>query len=530
MSPTLFLLLSLTASASADALDTVVVCPPAFTESLRPWLTYRTQQGHKIGILSNEFSLEETRAAIRQCGKSGKLRHVLLVGDAEPTNGKASPQRSRNVPTSFITAKVNVQYGSETEIATDNSFADLDDDQLPDLAVGRLTADSPGELERMVQKILDYERSTDNGLWRQRLNFVAGVGGFGPLVDTVVESTTKKFLTDCIPSSYATSMTYGSWRSPFCPDPRRFHETTLRRLNEGCLFWVYLGHGQSTSVDNVQVPGGAFHILGTQDARQLTAKQHPPIAVFLACYTGAFDKPQDCLAEEMLRAEGGPVAVLCGSRVTMPYGMAVLGTSLLDECFLKQQPTLGEALLHAKRRSMTQDSDNLNRQMLDALASTLSPSSDSLVDERREHLALFNLLGDPLLRIRHPQTIQIQTPHDVDAGTTIEVVANCPIAGRCQVELSCRRDCLKESISSRDKFQPTHEALAAYSEVYELANNPRWCTEFVQIQEPGEFRTTLRVPPQAAGPCQIRLFTEGREVHAMGATNVFIRRASTARK
>ncbi len=50
-----------------------------------------------------------------------------------------------------------------------------------------------------------------------------------------------------------------------------------------------------------------------------------PIAIMLACYTAAFDQPQDCLAEQMLKAEGGPVAVYGGSRVTMPYAMSVMG-------------------------------------------------------------------------------------------------------------------------------------------------------------------------------------------------------------
>ena len=53
----------------------------------------------------------------------------------------------------------------------------------------------------------------------------------------------------------------------------------------------------------------------------------------LACYTAAFDQPQDCLAEELLKTEGGPVAVYGGSRVTMPYAMGVMGTAMMDEYF-----------------------------------------------------------------------------------------------------------------------------------------------------------------------------------------------------
>ena len=130
--------------------------------------------------------------------------------------------------------------------------------------LGRIPADSPAELSRIVAKILAYERSTDFGPWRQRVNLIAGVGGFSPLLDTVIETATSKLLTSGIPATYDTRMTYGSWRSPYCPDPRLFHAMTVERHNEGCLFWVYIGHGQATELDQVSIPGERFHILGRQ--------------------------------------------------------------------------------------------------------------------------------------------------------------------------------------------------------------------------------------------------------------------------
>ena len=42
---------------------------------------------------------------------------------------------------------------------------------------------------------------------------------------------------------------------------------------------------------------------------------------------------------------------------------------------------------------------NTNRLMLDGVASIISPSREMLEEERREHLHLFNLLGDPMLRL-----------------------------------------------------------------------------------------------------------------------------------
>ena len=355
--------------------DAVVVCPAAFRDALAPWLEHRTRQGHSLAVLSNAGTAEDIRRRIREAARRGRLRFVVLVGDAEPGLEKDPVLRARCVPVHHARAEVNVLWGSEPHIATDNWYADLDDDRIPDVAIGRLTADTPEELALIVRKILAYERSVDCGSWRRRLNFVAGVGGFGTLADTVLESAARYFLTRDIPAGYRVTMTYGSWRSPFCPDPRLFHLTTASRLNEGCWFWVYIGHGFHLGLDRVQVPGGQYHILANPDIGRLDCRHGSPIALFLACYAGAFDARRDCLAEEMLRAPGAPVAIVAGSRVTMPYAMSVMGTELMDQCFRRRRETLGEALLHAKRNMMKETSDeNPERAMLDAVAAAISPA------------------------------------------------------------------------------------------------------------------------------------------------------------
>jgi hypothetical protein len=308
--------------------DAVVVCPRDFLAALKPWLAHRQGQGHRIALITRTHNAEEIRQQIRRVARSGQLQYVMLVGDAPEDQ-----HPRRGVPTHFAEADVTLRWGSEPRISTDNWYADLDDDQLPDVAVGRLTADTTDELAVLVRKTLAYETNANVGLWRRRVNFIAGVGGFGPIADAVVETVAKRFITEGVPSEYDTSMTYASWRSPYSPDPRRFQQRTIERFNEGCLAWVYLGHGTARDLDRVRVPGAELSIFSADNAAQLAWRHGAPIAVFLSCHAGAFDYPQDCLAEEVLRCPSGPVAVVCGSRLTMPYAMAVLGNALLEELF-----------------------------------------------------------------------------------------------------------------------------------------------------------------------------------------------------
>lgn len=517
--------------------DVAVVCPAQWTHVLQPWLAHRQAQGHHVQLVSNAGSVEEIQSRLRSLHSQGNLRYVLLVGDAEPAARLDPAIRARSIPAGMVRARVNVHWGSEPEIASDNPYADLDGDHVPDVALGRLPVDTADELAGLLRRILHYETQAAAGHWQRRVNFVAGVGGFGKLADSVLEMATKKFLTEGIPPAYTLSMTYGSWRSPFCPDPRRFHQATLDRLNEGCLFWVYIGHGQRRYLDRVQVPGGAFHILDTDDTARLQVAEGAPIAIFLACYTGAYDDPRDCLAEEMLRSPQGPVAVLGGSRVTMPYAMAVMGNALMDEYFRERRSTLGEIVWHAKRRlaqnpegsldDVPRDSVAANRLLLDALARTLSPSAELLEDERREHLALFNLLGDPLLRLPQPETVRLELADEALAGQRLELTGHAPWAGHGILELVCRHDCLRGNPPPRANFEPSHEALAEYDQVYREANNRQWTAVPVRLDH-GTFRLQLDVPAEVRGPCFVRVALQGDRKLALGAAKVFVRGTAAA--
>ena len=521
------LLALLLLSADPQPVDVALVAPRELLPALRPLIEHRQSQGHRFTHIASTQSADAIRGAIRTAAASGGLKFVLLVGDAEPAARTDALIRARSVPTHLHKAVVNVRWGSEPEIASDNAYADLDDDQLPDLAIGRIPADTPAELTRIVEKILAYERAADFGAWRQRINFIAGVGGFTPLLDGVIESATSKLLTSGIPAGYETRMTYGNWRSAYCPDPRLFHATTVERHNEGCLFWVYIGHGQATGLDRVSIPGERFHIFDVDDCRELKAQAGAPIALMLACHTAAFDQPQDCLGEELLRTPGGPIAVYGGSRVTMPYAMAVMGSGLMEEYFKSRPATLGEAILAAKRRMMRPVDEanplaDTNRLLLDGIASLMSPSRELLEEERREHLHLFNLLGDPMLALSHPAEIKLLVPRDALPGDKIEITGTTSLAGRGVLELVCRRDLFKTPPPVRERFDPTDKGLAALHDVYLAANDRCWARWGLDLPA-GQFATQIAIPPECRGACHMRLLVAAGQSHALGAANIYIR-------
>src|SRR5439155_10900104 len=128
----------------------------------------------------------------------------------------------------------------------------------------------------------------------------------------------------------------------------------------------------------------------------------------------------------------------------------------------------------------------------DWLASTLGLHSD-LAGERAEHVLLFNLFGDPLLRVPQGRELKLDVPAKAIAGGQIEVAGESAVAGQCTVELVVRRDRLTFSPPIRTKFELTDASQREYDDTYRRANDPR--LDSVRLTVPaGKFAATLRVP------------------------------------
>ena len=530
------------APADPDAEAVIIVCPPDFLTAFAPWIEYRQKQGYHIVHVDGRLTSVEILSTIRKYAIRKSVSYVVLVGDADLQMALYPAIRKVSVPTFVVASEINAELGVEGHIATDNPYGDLNGDFVPDVAVGRISVDTPEQLSLVVKKIIDYESMPRSGEWRRSIQLAAGVGDFGLIADTIIETAAKKLLTDGIPPEYRTTVTYGNWRSPFCPDPRLFREHMLMQVERGCLFWVYMGHGRARRLDRFQVGNLLIPVLEAQDARRFRSSYGMPIAVMLACYTGAFEQPRDCLAEELLRVPNGPVAVLASSRVAMPYSMSVLGTSLMESVFrdpptatvgakgkadkssVKSYRVLGDVVLSGKRALASQAAVGKNRKLMDSLAKTLSPTKEKLPVERREHTLMFNLLGDPLLRIQVPRRLVVSADESASAGETITIRGKSPIAGRCVVELCCRRDRLTFDWSRRRNLAGGHEDLVAMNQTYAQANNQTWVRRNVDVRK-GAFAVDIQLPVGAKGPAHARVFVESGKDMALGSTDLYIRQA-----
>jgi hypothetical protein len=521
--------------------DAIVVCPKAWQTELKPWLTHREQQGLSLSLLDTTATRDELKQKIQTIAAANpqRLKYLLLVGDVASTEVVASGDLSKTIPTYYIDSTAMVRFGSEPHIATDNPYADLNNDGLPELAVGRIPCDNERELRSWVERLIEHEQHNDFSEWRRRVHVVAGVGGFGVLIDSAVEMTAKQFLSQGIPHGYSISLTQASPASPYCPPPSEFANTTINRFNEGGLFWIYMGHGNIRHLDFIRDEDRWHCIMDEQCLHQIQPGPKSPIAVFLACYTGAFDAKEDSIAERLIKQPNGPVAALAGSRMTGPYGMSVLGSEMLEICFEDRCETLGDILQQAKCRSMKKIENGAvapasaddKRQWIDRLATALSPSNHDLDQERFEHVHMMNLLGDPMLRIRHPEPVTLTIEPTAESASTLKIRGHSPLDGMLTLDLIIRRDRVPEAAkqalqkqknANKSKEDATPETALSKIEIYDLANQPTLAHRTLMIKA-GPFETEIQIPAEAKGACAVRAFVESEENWGLGAQELTIR-------
>lgn len=333
-----------------NAADLVIVAHASLRAALQPLQALRASQGLTTVVLDaadvyDEFGYgQKTPYAIRDLLQQaatvwqGRPRFVLLAGDAsfDPKNylglGDYDLLPTKLIPTAFL------------KTDSDDWFADLDQDGLPDLAIGRLPARSAQEAALLVAKLQVQAASlspppTDPAEgWRQHVllvsdrkaefNFDATAAALASLVPP--ELTLQRVAVTELGSAARAEL--------------------LEALASGQLLVDYVGHGSEDLWSREA-------ILTSVDASALTNGPRLPFVVDMTCLNGLFaDLFVESLAEAFLKAPGGgAVAVWASSGLSEPGPQALMNQELLRQLFQAGPITIGEAVARAKAVVSDQD-------------------------------------------------------------------------------------------------------------------------------------------------------------------------------
>jgi len=320
--------------------DYVIITHPDFVAGLQPLIAWRESQGLRVATVTINQTFDAFSggladpAAIRDLLRHARTswqpppRFVLLVGEAsyDYRDYLGAPNKSL-VPTMMLPT---THLG---EAASDNWFVSLDDGHLPVMAIGRLPVKTPGELERVVRKIVAYEKSPPAGEWRRRVLYVADDK------DPVFVRISEALAADLPPDFQAERL----FMEAFRPDLSVFRARLLAEWDHGAAVVNYIGHGALRS-------WAAEKVFEMDDVARLRNGGRLPVLVTPTCLDGFFAHPQeDSLTEELLlRADGGIIAGFVPTGLTPPSQQEPLVKGFY-RALLHEGTTLGEAILEAKR-------------------------------------------------------------------------------------------------------------------------------------------------------------------------------------
>lgn len=399
----------------------LIVAPPAFADALDSLGDLRSKTWKVAVVRTDDIAAKFGAGAdgIAAFVKKVDPKFLLLAGDVDtvPTFVRKSEYQSD-------------RFASDPDLATDHLYGP---------PTGRFPAHSVDELKSMAAKTVEYETTLKGGRWQKKISIVTGEGHFGALVDEVLERQFYSVVTGRIPAGYDLETAYAKPASKYCYYPPKFGANALRMLNEGSLFYTYVGHGYRTGFDDIRYKDEEYPIFDPKCVKDVDVREGLPIMVVIACSTGEYDSISgDCIGETLFKRRRGPVAFIGGSRTTQPYGNGLFGNKLVEQVFAPGTATLGEALWAAKAAVLAKDTSSLRLQA-DAIASAIQGPA-SLEPMRKDVILHYNLLGDPALRIRRPELGIELAPHGFPGpGRTFFVTGKAP-DGPVEVTFECARD------------------------------------------------------------------------------------------
>jgi hypothetical protein len=455
-----------------------------------------------------------------QARDSTRPMYLLLLGDAQAT----WPGDGSGVPSG---SWLDTSTGSP--VVSDNVFADVDGDDVPDLAVGRITADSDAEVDLVRGKVAAYEANRDLGVWDRRLSIFASTSGMGDLVDTAIEGLVYD-ITEAIPYAYDVTMTYARQSSPYVYVPEQFSSQVYRRINEGALLVAYVGHGSHNGFASLDWNGTSYPILDTSQLDRLVVTHRSPILVFVACATGAF-AGEESISERILALPEAPTAIFSSTQDSHPYANAMFIHEVAQAFTVDRAGTVGDAFVLAKRR-LLQGTDTV-RLRIEAVAALLVNASakEAL---KRSHLHMYTLFGDPAMAVSYMGTAAVTvTPAEAHVGATLNVTATFPAlasAGQAIVTLeSTRRTVLGPIATVPADGDANRDAVIV--ENYQNAND-KVAAEITLPVAGSSLSATLAVPSSLPpGSYVVKVFVADGEGDAGGSTPLTVTaRASSPRR
>ncbi len=355
---------------ASNGADYIMITHPSFASAIQPLADFYTSRGLRVKIVNVQDVYDEfsggvfTPQAIRDFlaytytnWSRPAPSFVLLVGDG---NYDFMNYTGTNDPVLIppYLAEVDPWMG---ETDADNRFVAVSGtDILPDMALGRLPAQTAADVTAVVEKTLNrYQHLA--GDWVNNALFVAGAndpaaGNFPVLSDAVISTY--------LPASVTTDKVYYGF-SPITTGTLA-QQAISTAINDGRGLVHFIGHSNPVAWFGDPTNYNSRMFIAPDTIATLTNADQYPVFVSMTCYTGYFVQPGvPTLDERLVNAPGiGAAAAWSPTGQGVASGHDLLDAGFFSAIYQGNILSIGMAANQAKYY-LYANSSGLHRELID---------------------------------------------------------------------------------------------------------------------------------------------------------------------
>ena len=320
----------------SETVEYLIVAPEILQPMLIPLIDLRTEQGFDTMMVSPQQiydtnhsgypSVDSLKEFVHKVYEKNpeQLKYLLLVGDY--TYEIEKYQDFINYVPSFF-----VNSGQMGQTISDFPFADLNGDFQPELAVGRVPAETPQQVAAWVDKVIGYESSIPTN-WGKMI-------AVSDQSDSNFLETAQNFL---LPFT-------NEYKTQIFNSPNSDEIQGVFKEPHSLVF--YFGHG---SIDL----WGKDKILSSAMVSDLPVSSAPPVLISFSCLNGYFIHPDKLsLAEGLLfRPSGGVTGILAPTGQPILENQEILIQYFQNKLQLSEYSRINELIFPQEGETTTGDS------------------------------------------------------------------------------------------------------------------------------------------------------------------------------
>jgi len=349
--------------------DILVITTPRDESAIGPYVDWKREKGYEVSVEVVSQGTLVNPVVQDAYDNNNDLLYVQLVGDWADLKSETLP----------FGAPMDPQVGCV-----------VGNDYFADISVGRISSNSPTDVSVQVDKIINYEKNTEQGgTWFSAATGIASHEGSG--IGDDGESDWQH--NDVIWGDKLDPFTFTDYNAIY--DPGASSSNVSNAVNTGTSIINYTGHGWAQGWGTTGFSNNSVNNLSNGDKL--------PLIISVACNNGDFHTGT-CFAEAWLRKSNGGAIMMLAASISQPWAPPMRGQDYFMDILIGGY----DYSAHGNQSGINTSEQRTTAGTIVFNGLTLMTTESTGYDDW-ETVKTWNLFGDPSLQVRTstPETLTL---------------------------------------------------------------------------------------------------------------------------